>query len=315
MAAATTARICARSAGPAPRAARADRRWWCGSDGSWRRSRRPGRRAGRLRAGPECAAHALDVQALRRRAAARRGRAGRGRSGRGPRGCAGGHARARASARSSASAAWPASEAATSRSNSVNSGATRRRAGRRGSPHPRLGRQRHRHGGPERARRQRLGLGSRVQHLDELRALRRRHRRTSVSPAGRPDPRTSAAAAPAARSTTRSVVGRLAPWVSTTATRSAPARSSTVVGDELQRVDLVVGQQLVGDLGGRGRPLLAPGALLEEPGVRDGHARRRGQRLDEHLVLRAERVRPAGRPGRGGRRSRREPRAGPPGSC
>ena len=71
-----------------------------------------------------------------------------------------------------------------------------------------------------------------------------------------------------------------------------PARSEHGLGDQLQRVDVVVGQQLVGDPAGRRGPLLAPLALLEQPGVRDGHPGRRRQRLDELLVVGRERVHP-----------------------
>ena len=64
------------------------------------------------------------------------------------------------------------------------------------------------------------------------------------------------------------------------------------LGDQLQRIDVVVGQQLVGDPAGRRGPLLAPLALLEQPGVRDRHPGRRRQRFDELLVVGRERIHP-----------------------
>jgi len=73
---------------------------------------------------------------------------------------------------------------------------------------------------------------------------------------------------------------------------AGPRQVEDPFGDQLEGIHVVVAQQLVRDRRRRCGPLLATGALLEQPGMRDRDARGRGQRLDEHLVLRGERTCP-----------------------
>ena len=66
--------------------------------------------------------------------------------------------------------------------------------------------------------------------------------------------------------------------------------SQDVGGDPAEHVDrLVAGEQLGGDIARRLDPRLLGAGLLIEPGVVDRDAGRGGQRLDEHLVVVAER--------------------------
>ena len=197
----------------------------------------------------------------------------------------------RASARSRASAAWLASDAATSRSNSVNASASWLRTTKRLPRTPDSCGRGTAIAGPREWRASITGPPEAPMSSTSCGLPVSRHLETRV-PGGSTMP--STASSLVARGAIDDELG-FGTEIALRQHHGHQIRAREVehgLGDQLQRIDVVVGEQLVRDPAGRRGPLLAPLALLEQPRVRDGHPGRRSQSLDQLLVIGREGIHP-----------------------